>query len=191
MSLKENVSFIKEEISTQEKFFENFFKIEKLYKKYKIALFGVLALGIGLFIVTSLNSYLNDQNTIKANRAYSKVLQTPTDKVNLAILKDSNQKLFEIASYQTSTDKTANNNIVFIKEITLYNKAIKENDIKGLNALILNPDFVLKDFALFNKALILSDKGDYLTAKETLKIISEKSQVTPLADMLRHYLLTK
>ena len=35
MSLKENVSYIKDEISTEEQFFENFFKIEKFYKKYK------------------------------------------------------------------------------------------------------------------------------------------------------------
>lgn len=191
MSLKENVSFIKDEISTQEKFFENFFKIEKLYKKYKIVIFSVLALGIGYFATTTINSYLDEQNLIASNKAYNKVLKTPTDKINLAILKDTNEKLLQIAMYQTSTDKTKTNDIEFLKDISAYNKAIKDNDIKTLNTLIVNPDFILKDYALFNKALILVDNKEYATAKSTLKIITEQSAVAPLANMLKHYLLTK
>ena len=191
MSLQENVSFIKDEISTQEKFFENFFKIEKFYKKYKIAIFGVLVLAIGYFATITTNNYLDEQNMIASNNAYNKVLKTPTDKINLAILKDSNAKLFEIALYQTSTDKTKQNNIEFIKDITLYNKAIAQNNIKALNSLIINPNFILKDFALFNKALILSNDKKYAMAKDTLKIISENSAVSPLSNMLQHYLLTK
>lgn len=191
MSLKENVSYIKEEISTQEQFFENFFKVEKFYKKYKIAIFGLGAVIVGFFIVTTVNTYVSEQNTIQANKAYNKILKTPTDTTSLALLKESNKKLLTIALYQTSTDKTKANDIEFLKEIAMFNKAIEQNDIQALNNLIMNPAFVLKDYALFNKALILSNKKDYASAKESLKMIASGSPVESLALMLKHYLLTK
>jgi len=191
MSLKENVSAIKEEISTQEQFFESFFKVEKFYKKYKILIFSFSALVLAYFIGSAVLDYKNEQNTIASNKVYDIVLQNPKDSINLAILKDSNKKLFDIAIYQTSSDKTKAIDVMFLKDIVVYNKAIEQNDINALNNLIINPDFVLKEFALFNKALILSNKKDYAAAKETLKMIPEQSSVTPLAAMLSHYLLTK
>ena len=191
MSLKENVSAIKDEISTQEQFFESFFKVEKFYKKYKFFIFAITALVLGYFIATAILDYQKEQKTIASNKAYNIVLQNPKDNINLAILKDSNKKLFDIAMYQTSNDKTKAVDVEFLKDIVLYNKAIEQNDINTLNNLILNPSFVLKDFALFNKALILSNKKDYASAKETLKMIHDQSSVASLASMLSHYLLTK
>ena len=191
MSLKENVSAIKEEISTQEQFFESFFKVEKFYKKYKLIIFTVSGLVLAYFIGTAVLTYQNEQNTIVANKAYDAILINPKDSANVAILKEKNQKLFDIAMYQTSNDKTKAIDVEFLKDIVVYNKAIEQNDIKALNSLIINPNFVLKEFAMFNKALILVNKKDYVSAKETLKMIPEQSAVASLAAMLSHYLLTK
>lgn len=191
MSLKENVSAIKEEISTQEQFFESFFKLEKFYKKYKLLIFGITGLILAYFISSAVLDYKHEQNTISSNNAYNAVLLDQKDSINLAILKDSNKKLLDIAMYQTSNDKTKEIDVEFLKEIVVYNKAIQTNDIEALNNLIINPNFILKDFALFNKALILSNKKDYVSAKETLKIIPENSAVASLASMLEHFLLTK
>ncbi|HIP11334.1 MAG TPA: hypothetical protein EYG73_01315 [Arcobacter sp.] len=191
MSLKENVSAIKEEISTQEQFFESFFKLEKFYKKYKIAIFAITGLILAYFISTAVLDYQHEQKTIASNAAYDAVLVDSKDSINLAILKDSNQKLFDIAMYQTNSDKTKSIDVTFLKDIVIYNKAIQENDISSLNNLIINPNFILKDFALFNKALILSNNKDYISAKETLKMIPMESAVASLSSMLEHYLLTK
>jgi tetratricopeptide (TPR) repeat protein len=191
MSLKENVSYIKQEISTQEQFFENFFKLEKFYRKYKLYVFGLIAIIIGFAVIIPINNYLNEQNLIKANEAYNRLLTNPKDKLSLSTLKETNQKLLNIALYQTSLDKTKANDIEFLKDIISFNKAVKQNDIQALNSLILKSDFVLKDFALFNKALILSTQGKYPQAKKALKSISDNSPITSLALMLKHYLLTK
>ena len=191
MSLKENVSAIKEEISTQEQFFESFFKVEKFYKKYKLIIFTITGLVLAYFIGTAVLDYQKEQNAIVANNAYDKVLLDSKDNASIEILKQSNQKLLDIAIYQTSNDKTKAIDVEFLKDIVTYNKAIEQNDINSLNSLILNPNFVLKEFALFNKALILVNKKDYTSAKETLKMIPEQSAVASLASMLSHYLLTK
>ena len=58
---------LKEEISTEEKFFEGFFKLEKLWTKYKIAIVGGATLIIVAFAGTSINNYIQTENKIKAN----------------------------------------------------------------------------------------------------------------------------
>ena len=191
MSLKENVSYIQEEMSTEEKFFENFFKVEKLYKKYKIVIFTLAILVIGFIVINLVKNYTDEQNLIKSNQAYNKILLNPKDKQSIEVLKQSNKKLLEIALLQTSQNKTMPNSVEFLKEIAQYNKAIANNDITALNQLILNPDFLLKDFALFNKALILTNKNQYQKAKDTLNMIPDNSPVVTLSNMLKHYLLTK
>jgi hypothetical protein len=55
----------------------------------------------------------------------------------------------------------------------------------------MQKDFLLKEFALFNKALIFANNKKYVDAKETLKLIPQNSQVNNLVVLLNHYLLTK
>ena len=93
--------------------------------------------------------------------------------------------------YKINKDNTADVDVIYLNNIAKFNKAVANNDIEQLNKLILDPTFVLKDYALFNKALILSNNKEYKKAKETLKNIDKNSQVNTLADLLRHYLLTK
>jgi len=191
MSLKQNVNFIKEEISTEEQFFESFFKLEKYYKKYKVFIYTFVVVVLGYFIGTNILNYIQEQNIIKANNTYSKVLANPNNKAALNNLKEQNKILYQIALYQISQDKTKPVNVDYLKDITAFNKAIESNDINSLNSLILKENFVLRDYALFNKALILTSQNKYKKAKKTLESIQVNSSVEPLAKMLKHYLLTK
>ncbi|MBI3873619.1 MAG: hypothetical protein HY307_01145 [Arcobacter sp.] len=191
MSLKENMSSIKEEISTQEQFFESFFKIEKLYKKYKLYIIGLaVALVSGLIIMTIVN-FVNEKNLQTSNNAYNKVLANNNDKDSLNELKSTNEKLYNIALFQISKDKTTASNVEYLQDIALYNEAVKKGDIAALDTMILKQDFLLKDFAIISKTLILIDKKDYKKAKVTIAKIDAKSRVLPLSDMLQHFLLTK
>ena len=60
-----------------------------------------------------------------------------------------------------------------------------------LTNLSMQNDFLLKEFAIFNKALLLSNEGKYDDAKATLKLIPQTSKAFELANLLNHYLLTK
>ncbi len=191
MSLKENVSFIKDEISTQEQFFESFFKIEKFYKKYKKIILASLVLAILALLITAITGFLNEKDTEVANEAYSKVLLNNSDQTSLNELKSANEALYNIVLFQISKDKTTASNIAFLEDIALYNSAVAKSDIVALDGMIMKQDFLLKDFAVLSKTLIFIDKKEYKKAKETISRIDEKSRVLPLSNMIKHFLLTK
>lgn len=189
MSLKDNVDYIKKEISAEESYMENFFKVEKLFKKYKKVIYSTVIIIVLAVIGFYLSAYLNDQNKLQANIALNKLLKDPTDKEALAVLEAKNPKLFKIFQYKQ--DDTRAIDVAYFKELALYTQAIKENSIEKLNSVSIQQEFLLKDFALFNKALIQAQNNNYQDAKESLKLIKENSEVAPLAKMLEHYLLTK
>jgi len=191
MSLKENMNYIKQEISSEEKFFESFFKVEKFWKKYKLIIIVLIASIIAYYSFINISSYIKEQNNIEANIAYNKLINNSSDKKSMDILKQKNKILLELAIYKNSKDTTLSNNIIYLKQISMFNKAIKENDLKVIESLIIDPNFVLRDYAIFNKALILSNNKNYNKAKETLQLIPDNSSVKSLSNLLAHYLLTK
>ena len=193
MSIKENVDYIKEELSSQEKFLENFVKGERFYKKYKTLIFAFIAIailgGIGLVIKNN----IDESNKLKANIAFNKVLENSTDTQALEELKNTNEKLYEVALFLQAKkeNKAVDINIPLLKELSKYQVALANKNVDELTNLSMQNDFLLKEFAIFNKALLLSNEGKYDDAKSTLKLIPQTSKAFELANLLNHYLLTK
>ncbi|MGK0255417.1 MAG: hypothetical protein ACI81I_000013 [Arcobacteraceae bacterium] len=189
MSFKDDVKYIKKEIFAEESYIENFFKVEKLFKRYKKVIVLVIVIVIVSAIGYYVSSYLTQQNKLQANVAFNTLLQNPNNKEAMAVLKVKNTKLYEILQYKQNNTKEIN--VEFFKELTEYTNAIKENNIDKINKVTYKQNFLLKDFALFNKALIQTQNEKYVEARNTLKLIDNKSEVSPIAKMLEHYLLTK
>ena len=193
MSLKENVDYIKEELSSQEKFLENFVKGERFYKKYKILIFAFIAIVIIGSIGALVKSNMDASNKVKANLAFNKVLQDSNNTQALEELKNTNGKLYEVALFlQAKKDnKPVNVSIPMLKELSQYQEALSNKNIDKLNDLSMQNDFLLKEFAIFNKALLLTNEGKFEDAKIALKLIPQTSKAFELANLLNHYLLTK
>ncbi len=189
MSLKENVNYIKEEISTQESFIENFFKLEKFYNKYKKVIISTISIIIIGVIGISVSNYIKEQNKLSANNSFNKCLENPTDKAALEELESQDENLYKLAVYMN--DRTKEVDKEFLKELSIYSKAIENTDLAVIDKITQNQNFLLKDFALFNKAMIQVQNGKVDDAKTTLKLISTTSSVTSLVKMLEHYMLTK
>jgi len=189
MSLKEDVNYIKKEISAEESYMESVFKIEKLFKKYKNAIIGIVAIVIFSTVGFYVSAYFTEQNKIQANTAFNTLLKNPNNKEAMAILQVKNPKLYQILQYRL--DDTKEIDVEFFKDLAIYTKAIQSQSVKGLNSVTQSQEFILKDFALFNKALIQTQESKFTEAKETLKLIQLKSEVAPMAKMLEHFLLTK
>ena len=189
MSLKEDINSVKKELSAEESFLESFLKVERFYKKNKTAIIGgITAVVIGI-IGFYTYSYLQLQEKIKVNQAFNKVLENPTDKTAMEDLKVKSDKLYQIALFmQTNTSNSDNE---FLTQLSLYTEAIKKNDTLKLGMVAQNQNFLLKDFALLNKAIIEAKNGEYTKAKESLKVIPENSDAKMLVQMLQHYLMTK
>ena len=189
MSLKENVDYIKEELSSEEKFLESSLKAEKFYKKYKFLIFGVVGLAIAYFVAVGVMDYSANKTKVEANIAYNKVMDDAKDTTSLNELKALNNKLYEIALLKTN--QATSTTVVYLKELEAYQNALKNEDIAALDKLISTQDFLLKDFASVNKALIYIEKQDYTKAKAALKVVPSDSQVTSLVTLIEHFLITK
>ena len=193
MSLKENVNYVKDELNTEEKFLESFVKVERFYKKYKLIIIVAFVIIIGGAIALYTIKSIQDANKIEANIAFSKVLENPKDIDAMNILKEKSTQLYQIAEYiqANKEGKPSDTQVKYLKELSTYQKALEEKDITKLNTVSMQNDFLLKEFAIFNKALILTNEGKYEDAKLALKLIPSDSKVNDLVNTLKHFLVTK
>ena len=190
MSIKDELNYVKEELSSDEKLLENAFKLERLYKKHKIKIWAVVAVVVlGFGAKVAISSY-QEHKLMKANDALLKLMNRPDDKSALNELKDYNPKLYNLYLYSTSVDK---------------------KDNKALQSLSKNEDFLLSDLSRYHLNVLSSKAGDskyysdlsalekaYIAlkngkkseAKAILSMISENSTVAGIAKYLKHYTLT-
>ena len=193
MSMKENVKLVQDELNSEEKFIEGCVKVERFYKKYKGLVFGLIALILVAGIAFGVSSYNNDKNKLEANIAFDKLLTNPNDKDALLSLEKTNKKLHDIILYLEAKkdNKVVNIDVDFFKELNMYQEALEKKSISKLDNLSMQNDFLLKEFALFNKALILTNEGKYKEAQTSLTLIQKDSKVYVLANLLKHHLITK
>lgn len=194
MSMKENVDYLKDNLNNEEKFLESFIKVERFYKKYKKLIIVVVIVAVLLGIGFLVKKNIDEQNKLAANIAFDKVLKNKDDKESIAVLKEKNYKLYEVAKYlHTKKDSKTDIKIdlPFLKELLAYENSIKAKNIDALNDVSMQNDFLLKEFAIFNKAILLINEKKYAQARNTLKLIPNTSRVFELSNLLKHYLLTK
>ena len=192
MSIKDDVNYIKNELSSGEKFLESFVKTERFFKKYKklivVLIITVIVGSIAFFVKTK----LDEKNLYEANIALSSFLENGNQN-SLDELKEKNRDLYEIALYLDAKNdfKNADINIKYLKELLDFQVALLNSNQSDLDAVSKKADFLLKDYAIFNQALILVNNQKYAEAREILGKISQDSRAFELATLLKHYLVTK
>ena len=192
MSIKENVDYIKSELSSEEKLLEGFVKSERFFKKYKnllIALVVAIVLGSIFYVV---KKSFDESNKYESNLLLNSYLEKGDEKA-LEDLKNKNKNLYEVALYLKvkKDEKSVEISLPILKELLEFELAKKDSNLEALDKLSMKGDFLLKDYALFNKALILTNEKKYQEAKDTLAKISNDSRTIELVNLLNHYLLTK
>jgi hypothetical protein len=197
MSIQENVDYIKEELSSEEKFLESSVKVERFYKKHKIKIIGLIVAVVVVFVGKSILNYSEHQNKILANEAYLSILENPKDTKSIEFLKNINPRLLEVANYQNAL-KSANidalkqiKNVPFISSLAEYEVAILEKDINKLNENSLDSKSLLKDLASLNQALLLIENNKIKEAKILINTIPTDSNLNQIVKMVQHYMITK
>ncbi len=193
MSLKENVDYVKEELNSEEKFLESFVKVERFYKKNKLIIIIAVVIVLGAIIGLYTTNSIRESNKLDANIAFNKVIEDPKDTTAMATLKEKSLQLYQVAQFiqATKDGKTADIQVTYLKELSDYQKALNSKDINKLNSVSMQKDFLLKEFAIFNKALLQANEGKFDDAKATLKLIPTDSKAKELVNILNHYLVTK
>lgn len=192
MSIKDDVNYIKNELSSEEKFLESFVKTERFFKKYKkliVVLIITVIVGSIAFLV---KTKLDEKNLYEANIALSNFLENGNQN-SLKQLKEKNRDLYEIALYLDAKNefKNADINLKYLKELLDFQVALLNSNQSELDLVSKKADFLLKDYAIFNQALILVNNQKYAEAREILGKISQDSRAFELATLLKHYLVTK
>lgn len=193
MSMKENVDFIKQELTTEEKFFESTVKVERFWKKFKYLIIGVVAIVVLAVIGVNYKKSSDASNKVAANEAFNIFLKDTKDEKALNDLKALDNKLYEVALYikASKNNEIQNVTVPYLKELMAYNEAVSKNDLNKLNELSMDNKFLLKEFAIFNKAMLLTKEGKYEEAKSILKLIPETSQANQLSQLLMHHIEAK
>lgn len=195
MSLRENVEMVKEELNSEEKFFENAVKTEWFVKKYKTLLIGgiiviVLAIGANIAYDAKVRSDVE-----RANSALRLLNADGSNKKAQTELKSLNPDLFDAwqlsqALKNSDTEALASlkdSKAIAVGDIARYQNAVLNKDIKALEDYSMAPQAIYKDLALFELAVLLirEDRVDEAHAK--LQSIAKESPLYRYAQPLMHY----
>ena len=195
MSLRENVEMVKEELNSEEKFFENAVKTEWFVKKYKTLLIGgiiVIVLAIGANIAYDAKVHSDVE---RANSALRLLNADGSNEKAQTELKSLNPDLFDAwqlsqALKNSDTEALASlkdSKAIAVGDIARYQNAVLNKDIKALEDYSMAPQAIYKDLALFELAVLLirEDRVDEAHAK--LQSIAKESPLYRYAQPLMHY----
>lgn len=195
MSLKNNIEMVKEELNSEEKFFEKAVVTEKFIKKYKKPLIGSV-IAIVLLVVADISYNINEQNTIDAaNATLQELQQNASNPATAARLKSLSPKLYDVWVYsQAVTNQNVqeletlkNSKALLIADMAKYETAELKNDKKLLEKYAKQQDAIYKDLALVELAIIAMNEGNIDEAHGNLSMISQQSPLATVAQSLMHY----
>ncbi len=195
MSLKENIEMVKEELSSEEKFFENAVKAERFVTKYKNAIIGGVSAIVVLVIANVLYEADKESTAEAANAAYSVLLQNSDDVQAKAELEKLNPELYDmwslsnaVAAKDAAALKTlSTSKAIAVADIASYELAALNKDAKALESYSLRPDAIYKDMAVVESALLMMQQGDMQNAHTKLAMITQDSPLYQVAKLLSHY----
>ncbi|TLD87830.1 tetratricopeptide repeat protein [Helicobacter sp. MIT 05-5294] len=186
MSLKQNVDFIKEEMSNDEKMLEGLIRFEGWFKRYKIPLIA-LAVGIVLLSLGYMgNNYYQEKKQQEISALYTESLKG--DEEAIALLKDSKSRLYDLYLFQNALK---GNNLEELKALESSKDPVIAQFAKAQNAS-LNHDLstldsqVSGDFGYLQAAFLEIQAGKIQEAKVILSKIQNDSSVRDFANALEH-----
>ena len=192
MNLKDNISMVKEELNSEEKFFEKAVMTEKFLKKYKkimIASAAIVALVIGANLVYDMNK---KNNTAAANAALSKLQADATNVAALKELKELSPNLHDVWVYSQAVAKKdleaikglKNSKALIVSDLAKYESA---TDAASLEDYSSKQDAIFRDLALVQSAVMLLNENKVDEARSKLLKVSKDSSLSKMVSALMHY----
>ena len=195
MSLKNDIEMVKEELNSEEKFFEKAVMTEKFVSKYKYLMIGAFAV-IVIAVGGNIAYDINRNNTITAaNETLATLEKNPMDKAALLTLKTLSPSLHDVWVYSqavASKDMDAlkglkNSKTELLNDLVTYELAQDSQDASKLDAYASKQSSIYKDLAQIQSAVILLNDGKMDLAHSKLSTINENSSLYKIAKALLHY----
>ncbi|WP_187648159.1 hypothetical protein [Nitrosophilus labii] len=195
MGVKENIEYIKEELSNEEKMLEQIVKAERFYKRHKKTLITLIFAAILGFMAYVGYELVREHNLKLSNEAYLKLLANPKDSEALKTLKEKNPTLYTVFEFREAIknndakklEEIASKDISIISNIAKYQAASLLREQEKLKSYQFDQKAILRDLAILDEAFLLYEKDSIKEAREKLKNVKENSIVYPYAQFLLHY----
>ena len=195
MSLKQDIEMVKEELNSEEKFFEKAVMTERFVKKYKkLMIASVVA--VVLLVGANIAYTLNEQNRIEtANATLTSLNTDPTNKALSEKLHSLSPSMHDAWQYKRAVQTQdvqafkalENSQTLLISDLATYNAASQSQDIKLLTEYTLRENAMYKDLANVQIAVLYMKDSKLQEAHEKLALISIQSPVAQVANALMHY----
>ena len=195
MSLKENIEMVKDELNSEEKFFEKAVVTERFVKKYKKPLIGAVV-AIVLIVVANLAYEASEQNRIEsANETLAELQKNPKDELALARLESLSPALHDVWLYSQAIaqesaadlEKLKNSKALVVNDTAQYEAAEYKEDLAALESYSQKQNVIYKDLAMIMSAILLMEDGKVDEAHDKLSMISANSPMAQVANALMHY----
>ena len=186
---------VKEELNSEEKFFEKAVITEKFVKKYKNLMIGGVAfiiIAVGANIVYDANKSATVE---EANEVLSALVENPNDANSKTMLKSLSPELYDVWSYSQALvnkdtqalKKLSSSKTTLISDLATYELASSSADTAALSSYSMKQNVIYKDLALVQNAILLLNKKDIEKAHQELKKVSQNSSLNKVVSALLHY----
>ena len=195
MSLKENISMVKEELNSEEKFFEKTVILERFVKKYKNLMIGVVVL-IVVVVISNVIYDSNKQSTIKeANEILTKLNSDTSNESLKTSLEQLSPALYDVWTYSQAISSNdidklkslSTSDTLFVSDLAGYEVASRSNDNSKLLDYSMNQESIYKDLALVQNAILYLDKNEIEKAHAELRKVSQSSSINSIVLALLHF----
>ena len=195
MSIKNDIDMVREELTSEEKFFEKSVMTEKFLKKYKNMLIAgvvVIVVGVAANITYDMNK---ESNILAANEALTILQADPSDEKTLSTLATLSPDLHDVFVYSkalidrdiTTLESLKNSSVTPISDLVTYELAQHNKSVNELTTYALNQDAIYKDLAQVQGAILLINEGKTAKAHSKLQTITDASPLSKVAKALSHY----
>lgn len=186
---------VKEELNSEEKFFEKAVITEKFVKKYKNLLIGSV---IAIVVVVGGNIIYDmkkDSTASAANKTLAKLEQNSNDKTALLKLKSLSPKIHDLWLYsQAITNQNVGelkilqtSKTPIVDDLAKYEYAQATNNLSAIKAYSTTEHAIYKDLATVQSAVILMRSNKIAQAHDILSTITANSPLAKVAHALMHY----
>lgn len=186
VSIKDDVKYVKTELSGDEKVLESAFHLESLYKKHKYKLWGVIAVLILYFGGQAVMTAMHEAKLVKANEAFLTLQSKSDDATAMKVLEENNPALFELYSYAQAVKSQDIKTLESLSQST--NSVVADSSKYTAGVLNKKPvdSKLYKEMALLEEAYLAIEAGNANLAKDKLELIDERSPLGVIASFLRH-----
>ena len=183
---------VKEELNSEEKFFEKAVMTEKFVKKYKNVM---IASVIAVVLVVGANFAYNmneEGKVLAANEALAKLYSNPNDSAALSELKRLSPDLHDVWLYsqaiangdKESLKSLKGSGAMIVGDLAKYELA---NDPAALEEYASKQNAIYRDLALVKSAVMLLNENKVDKANAVLSKVSADSSLNELVSVLKHY----